>query len=74
MENGYHYHLPAQNERLTEDHKEQGFCLGIFSIWEDEWGNTIFSDEKVFSMDKSGHTSLWKTRGTKYSEKNIRFR
>jgi len=43
-------------------------------VWNDEWNVTIFSDEKVFSTDESGRVTLWRTRGERYLEKNIRFR
>jgi len=42
-------------------------------VWEQEWMNTIFSDKKIFSTDESGHVTLWRMRGTRYSEKNVRF-
>ncbi|CAL1672077.1 unnamed protein product [Lasius platythorax] len=42
--------------------------------WEEEWMCTIFSDEKVFSTDENGKITLWRTRGMRYAQENIRFR
>src|SRR5580765_5396605 len=42
--------------------------------WNDEWMATIFSDEKVFSTDENGRVTLWRLRGTRYAEENVRFR
>lgn len=43
-------------------------------LWDNEWENTIFSDEKVFSTDESGRVTLWRTKGTRYDENNVYFR
>lgn len=74
-ENGYFHRIPAQKELLTEHHKEQrmGFALEHVE-WNDEWTTTIFSDEKVFSTDENGKVTLWRTRGTRYAQENVRFR
>lgn len=59
-ENGYRCRRPAHKELLTARHMEQrmAFALQHFA-WENEWENTIFSDEKVFSTDESGRVTLW---------------
>jgi len=35
---------------------------------------TIFSDKKVFSKDEKRRVTLWRTKGTRYAEENVKFR
>lgn len=74
-ENGNCHHIPAQKELLREHHKEQrmAFALEHFN-WNDEWMTTIFQDEKVLSTDENGKVTLWKMKGTRYAQENVRFR
>lgn len=74
-EQDYHHQIPAQNEKLTINHKEQRLAFAMEHVgWEEEWMRTVFCDEKVFQTDENGRVTLWRTRGTRYAEENIRFR
>jgi len=72
---GFSHHIPAQNEVLSAQHKEQRMAFALEHLaWRDEWMTTIFSDEKVFSTDENARVTLWRMRETRYAEENIRFR
>lgn len=72
---GYYHHIPAQKEVLTVNHMEQRMAFALEHLrWEEEWMCTVFSDEKVFSTDENGRVTLWRTKGTRYAQENIRFR
>lgn len=75
QDNGFYHHIPAEYEKLTAQHKEQRMAFALEHLaWNDEWMTTIFSDEKVFSTNENARVTLWRTRGTRYTEENIRFR
>lgn len=74
-ENGYFHHIPAENESLSAQHKEQRMAFALQHLgWNDEWMVTIFSDEKVFSTNENGRVTLWRMKGTRYANENVRFR
>lgn len=75
QENGYFHRIPAEKEILKAQHKVQRLAFALeHLVWDREWNVTIFSDEKVFNTDENGRITLWRLRGTRYAEENVRFR
>ena len=47
------------------------FCQNYSQRTVNQWKNTVFIDEKVFSTDKNSRNGVWKPDGTRYDVKYV---
>ena len=62
------YRKAAKKVELREPHvvTRMQFANNYEARTEEEWKNTVYVDEKVFSIDKDGRYGVWRPDGTRY--------
>ncbi|CAG2173659.1 unnamed protein product, partial [Oppiella nova] len=71
---GVRHRVAAIKERLRDFHKERRLIYAEqFVNWTlVDWSRVIFIDEFGISTGEGGRVWVWRTRGTRYDERNIR--
>lgn len=69
---GYHARKPSKKPGMTQAHKDRRLEFAQQHLeWDQQWNQTDFVDEKIFSTAANGTVTLWRPRGTRYNEENL---
>lgn len=69
---GFHARHPASKPMMRDNHRVRRLAFAQEHLaWNEEWRQTVFVDEKIFTTDENGRVTLWRQRGTRYQDRNI---
>lgn len=69
---GFRNRIPSKKPGMTERHRERRVQFAQQYLgWREQWNQTIFVDEKIFTTDCHGRVVLWRQRGARHEDRNI---